>query len=78
MTQAIITKFIPCTNNKPSRVKAFCDAGSLTLSWDYGLTIDENHTRVAEALAKKLEWEWNHVGGSLPSSMGGYAFVRKI
>lgn len=76
--QAIITKFLPCTNTKPSRVKAFCDAGSLTLSWDHGLNTDENHTRVAEALAKKLEWEWNHVEGCLPSSMGGYVFVRKI
>lgn len=77
MTQAIITKFIPCTNHRGSRVKAMCDAGSITLDWEHALTSDENHTRAAEALAKKLEWEWNHIGGSLPSNMGGYVFIRR-
>lgn len=78
MTQAIMTKYLSCTNSKPSRIKAFCDAGSLTMSWNHSLNVDENHEMVAEALAKKLEWEWHHIGGSLPSSMGGYVFVRKI
>ena len=32
--QAIITHFIPCTNFKESRVKAVCEAGSLTLGWN--------------------------------------------
>ena len=78
MAQAIITKFIPCTNHRGSRVKAFCDAGNLTMNWDHALNVDENHERVAKALANKLGWEWHHIGGSLSSSMGGYVFVKKV
>jgi hypothetical protein len=33
MSQAIVTKFIPCTNTKPSRIKAFCERGSLTIGY---------------------------------------------
>lgn len=78
MTQAIMTKFIGPSTHRGSRAKAFCDAGSLTLNWDHELNTIQNHERVARELAKKLEWEWNHAGGSLPSNIGGYVFVSKI
>lgn len=75
--QAIQTKYLPCTDYKPSRVKAWCQAGSLTLSWDHGLNDDENHARVAQLLAEQLGWtgdKFGHlIGGGLPS--GGCAFV---
>lgn len=75
--QAIQTKFLPPTNMKGSRVKAWCDAGSLVVSYDYALNAPENHRHVAEALASKLGWTGQYysslIGGNLPS--GGYAFV---
>ena len=75
--QAIQTKFIPCTNFHPSRVKARAEAGSITLEWDHALDVEENHEKAAKALQEKLCWVGTHygklVGGAIPS--GGYAFV---
>ena len=75
--QAIITKYLPCTNHRESRVKAVCEAGSLTLGWDHSLNVEENHQRVAQALQTKLGWTGGHygtlVGGGMPGS--GYCWV---
>lgn len=35
--QAIITKYIPATNTKPSRIKASCERGSLTVGFNEAL-----------------------------------------
>ena len=77
MFQAIQTKFIPCTNFRPSRVKAWAEAGSVTVSWDHALNVEENHRAAADALLAKLDWSHlgTLVGGALPS--GGYAFTFK-
>lgn len=73
MYQAIQTKFIPVTDTRPSRVKAWAQAGSVTLSWDDSLNVDANHARVALALAAKMQWDGKYIGGALPGR--GYAFV---
>ena len=73
MLAAIETKFIPCTDHRPSRVKATCQAGSLTLSWNDALDVARNHRAVAEALARKLNWAGKWVGGHLPKR--GYVFI---
>ena len=79
MYAAIQTKFLPCTNYRPSRVKAWCQAGSVVLSWDYALDAPDNHEKAAKTLAAKLDWSNPYygelVGGALPD--GGYAFVFK-
>ena len=54
--QAIITRFLPCTNTRPSRVKAIAEAGSVILSWDHALNSDGNHKAAAEALRRKFGW----------------------
>ena len=51
--QAIMTKYLPATNFKGSRVKATASAGSVTLHWDDALNHDANHTAAAMELAKK-------------------------
>lgn len=56
--QAIQTKLIPCTNFQPSRVKAWAEAGSVTVGWNDGLSPFENHTRAAKALLAKLGWNY--------------------
>lgn len=77
--QAIQTKFLPCTNFRGSRVKAWCEAGSVTVGWDHVLNVDENHAAAAAALAEKLGWIGRNygtlVGGALPAPCHGYAFV---
>lgn len=55
--QAIITSHIPATNYRPSRVKAVCERGSLTVSWDHGLEDGENHRAVCDALCARFDAE---------------------
>jgi hypothetical protein len=71
--QAIQTKYLGPTNHRGSRVKAWCDAGKIIVSWDYALNAWENHQKAAVALAEQLQWPGLYVGGALPN--GDYAFV---
>jgi hypothetical protein len=71
--QAIVTRYIPATNTKPSRVKATADAGSVMLSWNCALNIENNHAFVAKALAEKFGWRGAWYQGGMPGS--GFAFV---
>lgn len=52
--QAIVTKRLPATNTRGSRIRAWCDRGSLTVSWDFGLESDKNHRAAAQALVDKF------------------------
>lgn len=64
--QAIEVKWLPVTNSKPYRLKAFCDAGQLTMSTcqiddelqKNGKPISEENRNIfiALQLAKRLEW----------------------
>jgi hypothetical protein len=80
--QAVITKYLAPTNHHGSRVKATCDAGSLTIPWDYARDLASNHLLAARCLAGRFNWpskpsDW--VQGSLPaSSPHAYCFVRKV
>jgi hypothetical protein len=74
MRQAIITKFIGPTNYRGARVKARCDAGSVTVPWNYAIGIEGNHKAAALALAQKLDWSGDWIGGGMPDS--GYCFVQ--
>ena len=82
MRQAIVTRYLPATDNKPSRVKAIADAGTVTLSWDHALDGIGNHREAALMLCLKHGWatieEFDrlyYVGG-LPRCMhGAYVFV---
>lgn len=74
--KTIQTKYLPTTNKKPSRVKAWCEAGSLILSWDHGLSTEQMHARVARQLQSKLGWgELKLIGAALPNSKG-YIFIQ--
>ena len=65
--QAIVTKYLPATNVKGSRIKATCQGGSVTLSWDDSMNTDMNHRTAAFALASKMQWDGNWISGGLPS-----------
>jgi hypothetical protein len=79
--QAIVTKFFGPTNHRGSRVKASCEARSITVEWDCALDSDGNHDAAAQALAESMGWVPPHygrlVGGGLPDGTGNcYVFVK--
>lgn len=70
MRQAIITKYFGPTNSRGARIKATCQAGSITVPWDFSLGVDANHDAAAEALATKLDWKGLWIGGGMPGDTG--------
>lgn len=72
--QAIRTKFIPPTNTRGDRVKASCQAKSITVAWEYGLDTEEMHRAAAVQLCLKLGWHFEDLAtGQLPD--GSYCHV---
>lgn len=83
--QAIVTKYIPATNTKPSRIKAECRRGKLIVSYNYDLDDVDNHREAAKALQAKFNaedmanygstifWDCPTVAGELPD--GSYCHV---
>jgi len=80
MRQAILTRVLPATNTRGTRIKATAQAGSVTIGYDEaGSTPEERHAVAANILAKKFGWDNRDyygplVGGVLPD--GSYAFVE--
>lgn len=69
--KTISTKYLSATATKPSRVKAteYDSQKSVTLSYDYGVDLNENHKAVATALMRKLGWEGRMIGGHTDTGM---------
>lgn len=76
--QAIVVKYLPATNYKGARLKAYADGGSVTISYPYELNRGEGYRHVAELLRAKLGWNAPNYGrlieGGLPKH-GGRVFV---
>jgi hypothetical protein len=73
--QAIETKYFAAGNVRGSRIKATSWSGlSLTQGLTHETTIEQEHRRVAQALADKLQWKGELIGGALKR---GYVFVFK-
>lgn len=72
MSASIFTKYFGPTNTRGSRVKATASngAGSMSVPWDYGLNVDQNHDAAAKALAKKLGWHGRVSRGGGPGGSG--------
>ena len=75
--KAILTKIIPCTNTKPTRVKAYTEGGNaITVSWstcdDDGRTQGQAHLFAAKKLCEKMQWTGELIGGGTAE---GYCFV---
>lgn len=85
--QAIEVKFISCTNNKPDRLKAFCQAGSITLSlyslqqelMEVNISCDMVYCYklIAEKLRDKLGWNNVYYGDMIQGTLfnGNEVFV---
>lgn len=68
--QAIVTKFLPCTNFRPSRIVATASAGRVIVSRDHALNMNADHARAAKALADKFGWRGVWVQGAMPDGKG--------
>ena len=70
---AIQTKYLPCTNTRGSRIKAWEPEGkAVTLPWDHALDSVSNAREAAQALCKKMKWTGKMVSGWIGQ---GYVFV---
>lgn len=63
MRQAIETKYLGPTNHRGARVKASCQAHSITLPWDHALGAEDNHKAAARTLIMQLGWDYPKVYG---------------
>lgn len=72
--QAIQTKYISATSTKGSRVKAWCEAGSITVPYEYAHSESDMHYAAAQKLLVKLGWTGPDYGvlvqGCLPGNAG--------
>jgi hypothetical protein len=86
--QAIITKYIAPTNFKGARIRAKCERGAITLSWDHGGGVEFNHVGTAQALVAKFvaedavkygtknnPWEKPRACGQIPSGEFVHVFI---
>ena len=73
MLQAITTKYLGPTNYRGGRIVATCEAGKITVNWNYGLNVSDNHKAAMQALASKLDWldgrKW-YYGGTEDGAVG--------
>jgi hypothetical protein len=69
--QTISTKYLPATNFKSARVAAVASGARerVCLSWNTGLSCDENHRAAAKAICEKLEWHGQLQGGHTAQGM---------
>jgi hypothetical protein len=71
--KAIVTKYIPCTNTKPSRIKATdTEHNSIIVSYNDDSDTEHAHMAAALALCKKMNWPDTIIGGGTKT---GYVFV---
>lgn len=73
--QAITTQYRGPTVSTGARIIARCDARTMTVSWDHGLGVEENHIAAARQLATALGWNGKWVGGGYGD---GYVFALDV
>ncbi len=88
--QAIITKYLPATNYRGSRIKATCERGTLTMSWQHGLDAGENMRAACDLLcaqfdaedvakygttSEKAKWSRPKASGQIPSGEYVFCFI---
>lgn len=68
--QAIHTKYIGPTNHKGARVKAYGQAGAVTVGWDHALDTQGNHNRAVVAFLESFKWGGTWVNGGSADDVG--------
>lgn len=73
---AIHTKYLPCTNTRGSRIKAYTAAGlSATISYPHELSGEAVHFAAVKELVRKHKLEWNLEGMRHGDSADGKGYV---
>jgi hypothetical protein len=71
--KAIETKYLPCTDYRGSRIKAYDeDNNSVTIGYPHEYNTEEAHHQAALALCQKMDWPTKLIGGGTKT---GYAWV---
>ena len=66
--KAIQIRYLGPTNARGSRFKAWTDAGSMTVSYDYALGGEGTARKLVEDYCHKMEWFGLNIGfGMLPN-----------
>jgi hypothetical protein len=74
-SRAIIkTRFLGPTNNRGARIKATCQAGSITIPYAYELASGGSHWLAAQKLIKKCGLQWGEKF-TVGSDNNGYYFI---
>jgi hypothetical protein len=73
---AIQTKYLPHTNTKSSRVKAWASGRpwSITIPYDYSGSHEMPHFRAVQALIEKHKLEWDLTNMRFGGVDNGYVF----
>ncbi len=73
--KAIITKYLPATNSRGSRIKASAEGvPSLTIPYPHELSGAAVHAAAAVALCRRMGWGGTLASGGLPDE-SGYCFT---
>ena len=67
--KAIMTKYLPCTNTKGSRIKAYAE-GVKPLSIGYDHAAHDPHVEAALALCRRQGWTGELIEGGRPDQKG--------
>jgi hypothetical protein len=73
--KAILVRYMPATNTKPSRWKATAEGGhSHTISYGSADSQDKGAAQAAVELARKVGWKGELIGGGLPNGDHCFCF----
>jgi hypothetical protein len=61
--QAIRTRYHGPSDFKGSRINAKCEGATVSMPYNHGLTLQDNHAEAARQLADKLGWVGIYHGG---------------
>lgn len=83
--QAVRTKYIPPTNHRGSRIKASCQSMTLTLEWEDGMGVEDNHVKACDELCRRMMeksrgggiWKDKRACGQLPDGSCVHAFITE-
>lgn len=76
--KAIQTKYLPCTNTKGSRIKAFTGekGQTVTIGYPHELSGEAVHAKAAVMLRDKMGWKGELIGGGLPNGDHVFCFAQ--
>ena len=66
--KAIQIKYMGSTTHRPSRVKAWTEAGTMVKSYDHGFSMAQQARTIAQEYCDKYGWGKVHGFGQLPNN----------